>query len=200
LPQRSASFQLLRRRARVAPAIGELRKRCGTGGAYVREDCGRLSAERRVLHPRGRGDPLHAPRAHAARRIEERGPSQLADRLAIHRGEGEANDFADGREVVRRESDQEREQVVGDRRLVVDHTRDWFDALGRVALAQPESHAHEPPSAERADDAGSHELAGAQALGNGIGECARKRHRKGDVGEHHGQAAAFTVPRASCVR
>ena len=101
---RPALGELLGRGARIAPALGELRqRRARRSRARARGPRPPVRAAAPSSTRVGRGHPLHAPRAYAARRAEERRLAELARRLALDRRQREAQHLADGREVVRRE-------------------------------------------------------------------------------------------------
>jgi hypothetical protein len=153
----------------------------------MREDRRGLPAQRTGrFDRRRRRRPLHVPGADSARFVEERRLGELRRRLPLDRGQGEAHDFADRREIVTREVFEEREEITRHRGLAADHAGDGLRARTArrgLRLAHLQDHADEPAASEGAyDTRAGHRLFG-ERVRDRVGEGVRDRQRQRDVGE-----------------
>jgi len=134
--------------------------------------------------------PTGSPRPHAAGPAEERRLLDLAGGVPVDRREREAHGLADGREVVRREILEEREEVLGDGGLLVHGVGDGLRVVGRLALAHrqhdatrlrpPNGHTTGAPGRTREASASGTTYVNARAMGD----------RQRDVGEGRGLSAS----------
>src|SRR5581483_2298309 len=172
---------------RVLPSPLERRERLGARLMEMGEHLEGLPFHRRDEHDLGGHDPLLHPFADAGRLREQIGlPHELLRRLFLDRRQREPHHLAGRREVIRRELEKEREQLLGKARLAfIERFFDGTHALRRLAFVLSQNDAHHAPPSERHEHPHARHDPVAQLLRHAVGERVRKRDGHCNVGEEH---------------